>query len=400
MRYSVIWIKDSVSAWESLRDMTAGDFDTRNTTLFSQGYRVICLNNYVDGTGVVRYAAEWVKNGLDVRHTRGLTAAQHGSEMNQLKNLGYRPVWVSGCNAGGQELLSAVYVKDGLGWQARDGADPQQHAHLVDQLKNQGFRPLCMSGYPAGNATAFASVWVQDPGQSVAWEAFWQEPAADLQNRFNQFSPQGFRPISISSYWVGADIRYTAVWVKGGPPFVAHFGVTSDQQIKLFNKLKSQGFRPVCTVGVDDGSAPVVAPGGSSHPADHAPSSAQLNQVGQALVEALSETFTVVPIGDQGSITADTVQYNQATNSIRFHVTIHYKQSGLPGFLGQVTGPLYDFTTFYEGDIDMTDPLGSIQQTRYGFNLPDIPGIGSKSVSLNAEQLYLLGQAVGAILAA
>jgi hypothetical protein len=271
MLYSVIYLKEPVAGWESWRDLTVQAFDAKNGSLFTSGFRLFSLNTYVDGSGLVRYAGEWVKSNLNMQATRGLTRQQHQSAMDTFKHDGYRPVWVSGCQAGGQDLLSTIYLKnnENLAWQARDGLNPNQHAQLAEQLKNQGYRPLCMSGYPAGNTTAFASVWVANPGESVAWKAFWQEPAAGLQNQFNQLSPQGYRPISISSYRVGPEIRYSAVWVHGGPPWVVHFGATNLQQLNAFNDLKSKGYRPICTVGVDEGAPPVVAT--QDPPAAHFP---------------------------------------------------------------------------------------------------------------------------------
>ena len=146
---------------------------------------------------------------------------------------------------------------------------------------------------------------------------------------------------------------------------------------------------------------PVLPPPFPPPPATHAPSTDQLNRVDQAIVEALSTTFTVVPIGDQGSISADQMQFDPNSNSIHFHVTIHYKQSGVGGELGQLTGTqaLYDFTTFYQGDIDLADPVGSLEKTAYGFQLPHIPGFNPATVSLNAEDLAALGEAVALILA-
>ena len=138
----------------------------------------------------------------------------------------------------------------------------------------------------------------------------------------------------------------------------------------------------------------------TQNPTHSPPSQDQLNRIGQAIEEALAETFTVLPIGDEGNITVDTMNFDDSTDAIHFHVTIHYKQSGVPGFLGQVIGPLYDFTTFYQGDIAIQDPVGSVEQTQYGFETPDIPGIGVRRIGFNAPEIIALANVVGAILAA
>src|SRR5262249_33875858 len=105
------------------------------------------------------------------------------------------------------------------------------------------------------------------------------------------------------------------------------------------------------------------------------PTSDQLNRIGQAIENALSGTIGVIPIGDEGGITVDDLHFVSANNTIHFHVTIHYKQSGLLGL------SLYDFKTFYEGDIDITDPVQSIENTKYGFDL-NVPGRGTEHVAL------------------
>jgi hypothetical protein len=142
------------------------------------------------------------------------------------------------------------------------------------------------------------------------------------------------------------------------------------------------------------GRDPDAGGGGGHGHAPGPPSTTQLNRIGQAIVEALSQTITLIPIGDEGGITMDDLHFVPASNTIHFHATIHYKQSSPLPF-----GPaLYDFTTFYQGDIDITDPVGSIQKTQYGFDLPNIPGFGPHHVALNAGQLTALGGAIAAIL--
>jgi hypothetical protein len=122
-------------------------------------------------------------------------------------------------------------------------------------------------------------------------------------------------------------------------------------------------------------SAGPTTPSPTSTPPGGGPSTSQLNKIGQAITEALATTFTVIPIGDQGSITVDIMQFDPNKISIDFHVTIHYKQSGAPGFLGQITGPLYEFTTFYQGSISQKAVLRILSMA---FRRQTFPELASK----------------------
>ncbi len=157
-------------------------------------------------------------------------------------------------------------------------------------------------------------------------------------------------------------------------------------------------YGPNVTVAFSDANNPYSWFATQQSVSHQPPSTNQLNRVGQAIVQALGQTFTLIPIGDEGGITADDVHFDASNNTIHFHVTIHYKQSGPPGFLGQITGPLYDFQTFYQGDIDITNPQTSIENTQYGFDI-NVPTIGTEHVALNAGQLVSLGQTIALILA-
>jgi hypothetical protein len=159
--------------------------------------------------------------------------------------------WCSQANpvTAAQERFAAVWEQSaGISWRAAHGIDASQYQQLFDQLVPQGFRPIVVSGYSAQGTDRFAVLYEQHEGP--AFVARHGIDAAQYQQLFDEFVPQGYRPVSVSGYSSNGVDRFAAVLEqREGPAFVARHGIDAAQYQQLFDEMVAQGFRLVWVNG-------------------------------------------------------------------------------------------------------------------------------------------------------
>jgi hypothetical protein len=95
------------------------------------------------------------------------------------------------------------------------------------------------------------------PAQAAPpWGAYHDQTSAQHQQKFNAFSAQGFRMISLSVYGTPNNPRYAAIWVKAPvPAFQAWHGLTLAAYQAKLEAGWAQGFRPTITTATGSGSS-------------------------------------------------------------------------------------------------------------------------------------------------
>jgi Bacterial tandem repeat domain 1/Papain-like cysteine protease AvrRpt2 len=172
----------------------------------------------------------------------GLTGGQYQTLFNTLTGQGFRPVCISGYGTGNGERFAAIFDKSpSTGWAARHGLTAAQYQAEVNNWSNQGFRPLSLSAWRTSNGSRFACVY--EKAGSAAWAARHGLDGAAYQAAFNQLVGQGFRLRSVQPYVEGNSVRYIAWWEKSaGPAWVARHDMTEAQFRATHNSLAAQGY--------------------------------------------------------------------------------------------------------------------------------------------------------------
>lgn len=183
-----------------------------------------------------------------------LTKTQFQAEFDTLVNQGFRPIDVNGYSVNGVVRYAGVWEQSpGPAWIARHGISAADHQALFNTLPQQGFRPVAVSGYQAGREVQFASLWQQIAGPE--WRARHGVTAAELQAEFDALTPQGFRPVDICGYRVGGQVRFAATWERAPTPeWVARHELTVGEYELQFDHWANHGFVPRRVSGYDDGA--------------------------------------------------------------------------------------------------------------------------------------------------
>jgi len=128
-------------------------------------------------------------------------------------------------------------------WVARHGLNAAQYQNEFNNLVAQGYRPTYISGYAVNNEARFAAIFDRIPN-TAPWVARHNLTAAQYQTEFDRLASQGYRPVLVNGYTVGSQDFYVAIWEqRSGPAWIARHGMTSANYQDEFNKQLQAGYR-------------------------------------------------------------------------------------------------------------------------------------------------------------
>jgi hypothetical protein len=159
-RYAAIWEKRSGTEWQAKHGLTAKQYQDAFSEFAAQGYRPVDISGYQVG-GQERYAAVWEKPAEPTWQAQhGLTSQQYQETFTELSGQGFRPVLVNGYAVRGQERYASIWEKRaGAKWRAQHGLTARQYQESFVEQTRQGYRPVHISGYEAGGQERYAVIW-------------------------------------------------------------------------------------------------------------------------------------------------------------------------------------------------------------------------------------------------
>jgi hypothetical protein len=213
-----------------------------------KGYRPVCVSGYNAGE-VNRYAAIWEKRkGPAWELEYGLTRAQLREVGKRLGGKGYRPVCLSGYNHLRVERYAAVWEKgDRPAWALRFALSRADLARAAAALKDKGYEPSSLSSYNADGVAAYAGIW--EKRDRPAWEMSWDLTAAQLRDKADDLQGRGYFPLSVAGRNAGGLPRYSALWARRKGTWQMRSGLTEDELVDLARRLNRAGYRPVFVSG-------------------------------------------------------------------------------------------------------------------------------------------------------
>jgi Bacterial tandem repeat domain 1/TIR domain len=250
--YAAIFEKSSGPAWIAHYRLTDEQRQQTFDQLTDQGYRLVSRNGYsINGqiffTGIFEQ-----RSGPPWTARSGLTSEQFQQTFDQLVGRGYRLIDVSGYNVNGQALYTAIFEQSsGLPREVRHGLTPEQFQQAFDQLTGQGYRLVHMSGYSINDQVLYAAIFEKSGGPS--WVSHHGLTTEQDQQTFDQLTEQGYRQVGQSAYIANGQVLWAGIFERrSGPPWVAYSGLTSEQLQRKFDRLTGQGYRllQLCGYGV------------------------------------------------------------------------------------------------------------------------------------------------------
>jgi CubicO group peptidase (beta-lactamase class C family) len=198
-------------------------------------------------TQIQTQSSAWI-----ARH--GLTSTQYQTEFTKNSRDGYRLINVNGYTHNGQERYAAIWEKaSGPELATHHGMTAEQYQQRFNEYSQQGFRLTHVSGYGVGNQAKFAAIWEKRSGGE--WAARHNLTAAQYQTEFNNRKTQGYRLVHVCGYVVNNVEYFAAIWEKkSGGEWQARHNLTGAQFQSAFDDLGKQGYSLTNVSGYNKGN--------------------------------------------------------------------------------------------------------------------------------------------------
>jgi CubicO group peptidase (beta-lactamase class C family) len=128
---------------------------------------------------------------------------------------------------------------------------------LEDYWDNHGFRPVSISANGSGADLRFSAIWLKDEVES--WLIHYDMTSTQYNDLVRDYSHEGFRPVSLDAYGSGAGLRYTAIWIKDPAPFGGRHGIGEEEMNAELETWEAAGYRPIWVTGHEGAAAPHFA---------------------------------------------------------------------------------------------------------------------------------------------
>lgn len=191
----------------------------------------------------------------------GVPAGDYQCLFDQMTGAGYRLDRIDASNLGGSTFFNALFAPDGdTAWKAFHGMTGSAYQERFDQMTQDGYRPVQVDSYLSGGSVRYTAIFEKAPGS--AYSAYHGLSTADHQDRFDELVGKGYRPTSLSVVAVNGQHRYTALYEKGiEGSFLVRSTLSPAEYQTTFDEQRRIGRRPVYLNGYTnvDGEPRLVA---------------------------------------------------------------------------------------------------------------------------------------------
>jgi hypothetical protein len=172
----------------------------------------------------------------------GMPEAQYQKYVTELGKHGSYPDWLDFYNVGTEVYVNAIWwPASNPDWLARHDLTGAEYQTLFNTLVQNGpYRLKQIDSYMKNGQINYAVVMVK--GSSANMPAYHGATATEHQQRFDDFTAQGFVPVNISVTSLGGQRFYTAFYTeKAVAGLVVHSALTAEQYQALVNAQTEAG---------------------------------------------------------------------------------------------------------------------------------------------------------------
>ncbi|MBI3867172.1 MAG: serine hydrolase [Verrucomicrobia bacterium] len=226
-RYVAIFEKSAkTTGWVAHNGMTASDFTSTHNTLHGQGFRLVWLDGFGVG-GIAFYNGIWEQTSGPAQRVRlGESLAAHQSASTANQAAGFGLVDVSAFSVSGTPLHAGIWAQGStLDPQVRYSRTSAQYQSDFNSMGASGHYLWRVSGFDSNGSELFTAVW-RKTSLGEGW-CYHGMSAGDFEANNINAEHQGYRPVFVEPYNVGADARYNACWVRNGGLSSARLGTLS-----------------------------------------------------------------------------------------------------------------------------------------------------------------------------
>ena len=215
-RYAAIFEKNSkTSGWVAHAGLMAAAFNSTNNILQAAGFRLVWLDGYGVG-GTAYYNGIWEQTfGASQRLRLGDSLASHQSANSAYNADGYFLADVCAFSVNGTPYHAGIWAEArGSTIQVRYALTSAGYQTEFNTMGGNGYYLWRVSGYESGTAERFTGVW-RSTSVGEGW-AYHGMRAADFDAQNINAQSQGYRPVFVEAYNLGADTFYNATWIRNG----------------------------------------------------------------------------------------------------------------------------------------------------------------------------------------
>ena len=217
-----------------------------------------------------------------------------------------------------------------------------------------GYRPVRLTGYVDGAEVRYATKWVKDG--AGAWSSQFGLTGAQFHERYLDLKARGYRIIDASAYVTAAGVRYADIWLRNtaGIGWAVTRDVPAAQMAALKADMRAQGYAPTHVEGYSNGASTAYIATWESSSCDWALEEGLSSAQYQAFYDASKATMR--PVHVDAYVAGSNLQY----------ASIFWRQPGPP-----VRATHGQHWYRLQAKLNRAACDGYVPETFYGAELPD-----------------------------
>ena len=225
--------------------MTSKEYQSEHIKRRGQGYRLKQVSAYAqkvqDGNAVVespRFTAIWVQEefGPDIKTRKNLRRAKYRKLVMKFKKQGFRLVCVSGYSINGKDYYAAIWHKDevSIPYVTHNFMTSKKYQNKYDQYTENGYRLTWVSAFTFNGKDRYAAIWEKTSGNPYV--ARHRMSSSSYQFYLSKYESEGYRLILVNGYERKNGVNYAAIWEKtSGPTYSTRYGLSESNYQAAFH---------------------------------------------------------------------------------------------------------------------------------------------------------------------
>jgi hypothetical protein len=209
--FNVIFRPAGAVQWSAVHNLNGDQYQAEFNKQKGLGYRVKHVDSYLVGNQI-RYAAIFVKDGVDVAAYHGISAAEHQKKLDDLTAGPWRPKVLSVVSINGNRFYTGLYEKTNVGgWEAKSFLTATEYQNLFNENTQKGRHLAYLNVYQHEGQPRFSAIWYSSLGSAKVKHGM---TGAAYQDEWEAALKAGQLTRVVTGYEDGNTARYAGVWRK------------------------------------------------------------------------------------------------------------------------------------------------------------------------------------------
>jgi len=197
--------------WSAVHNLNGSQYQAEFDKRKGLGYRVKHVDSYLAGNEI-RYAAIFVKDGVQIAAYHGISAAEHQNKLDDWTAGAWRPKVLSVVSINGNRFYTGLYEKANVGgWEAKSFLTGAEYQNLFEENSKKGRHLAYLNVYEHEGQPRFSAIWNSTTPSSKARHGL---SGNDYQQEWEDSRKAGLLTRLVTGYTDGSTARYAAAWRK------------------------------------------------------------------------------------------------------------------------------------------------------------------------------------------